>query len=182
MAIIYLVRHGKAAASFTDDVDPGLDNLGNRQAEEVCESLLQKMPLAVLSSPLLRAKETAAPFVSKTKLSVNIENRMSEIPSPDLSLQERGAWLGVVMEGLWSEQSSSLQIWKHELAQCLLSIKSDTVIFSHFVAINAAVSLAENSDQVLIFRPDNCSITEIETDGTSLRLIRRGQEANTKVN
>ena len=107
---------------------------------------------------------------------------MSEIPSPDLSLQERGAWLGAVMEGLWSEQSSSLQIWKHELAQCLLSIKSDTVIFSHFVAINAAVSLAENSDQVLIFRPDNCSITEIETDGTSLRLIRRGQEANTKVN
>ncbi|MFT7687310.1 MAG: broad specificity phosphatase PhoE [Candidatus Azotimanducaceae bacterium] len=182
MALIYLVRHGKAAASFTDDIDPGLDKLGNSQAELVCESLLKNMPLDILSSPLLRAQETAAPFARKTGLDVNIENRVSEIPSPDLSLQERGAWLGSVMEGLWSEQSDSLKTWRGDLAKCLLSIKSDTVIFSHFVAINAAVSLAENADQVLMFRPDNCSVTIIETDGHSLQLIQRGQDAQTKVN
>ena len=182
MAMIYLVRHGKAAASFTDDIDPGLDNLGINQAEKVSESLLESMPLEILSSPLLRAQETAAPFANKTGLNICIENRVSEVPSPNLSLPERGAWLSAVMQGLWSEQSESLRNWRNELAKCLLSIDTDTVIFSHFVAINAAVSLAENSDHVLMFRPDNCSVTAIETDGSALRMIRRGQEAETKVN
>ncbi|MBL4680494.1 MAG: histidine phosphatase family protein [Pseudomonadales bacterium] len=182
MTLIYLVRHGKAAASFTDDLDPGLDNLGRQQAQTACASLANLSPLQLLSSPLLRAQETAAPLAENLNSSVSIENRVAEIPSPNLSLQERGAWLGAVMEGQWSTQSESLQAWRNQIETCLLSISANTVIFTHFVAINAAVSLAEKSDKVLIFRPDNCSITIIETDGKTLQLVERGQEAVTKVN
>lgn len=182
MATIYLVRHGKAAASFTDDLDPGLDELGRQQAQSACASLANLTPLQLLSSPLLRAQETAAPLAENLQSSVTIENRVAEVPSPNLSLQERGAWLGAVMEGKWSEQSESLQSWRNHIGTCLLSIDTDTVIFTHFVAINAAVSLAEKSDKVLVFRPDNCSITIVETDGKTLQLIKRGEEAVTKVN
>jgi hypothetical protein len=34
---------------------------------------------------------------------------------------------------------------------------------------------------VLAFRPDHCSITVLETDGQSLRLIAQGAEASTGV-
>lgn len=182
MALIYLVRHGKAAGSFTDDLDPGLDDLGHSQARAACEILAGKLPLSLASSPLRRAQETANPLKESTSQPVRIENRVAEIPSPGLSLQERGPWLQNVMQGNWSEQSEALQEWRKNLAESLLEIDTDTVIFSHFVAINAAVGVAENDDKVYIFQPDNCSITVFETNGAELKLVSRGDEANTKVN
>ena len=35
MARLYMVRHGKAAAGWDGDADPGLDALGRQQAEAV---------------------------------------------------------------------------------------------------------------------------------------------------
>ena len=32
MPLIYFVRHGKAAAGFSEDADPGLNDLGRAQA------------------------------------------------------------------------------------------------------------------------------------------------------
>lgn len=182
MALIYLVRHGKAAGSFTDDLDPGLDELGYAQAQSACKSLQKMLPLTLASSPLRRAQETAIPLQQATAQSVRIENRIAEIPSPGLSLDERGLWLRNVMQGKWSEQSSALQQWRKDLESSLLEIESDTAIFSHYVAINAAVGVAEGSDQVHLFQPNNCSITIFETDGKYLKLITRGDEAETKVN
>jgi broad specificity phosphatase PhoE len=182
MALIYLIRHGRASASFTDDVDPGLDDLGRSQAKGACEILASKLPLTLLSSPLARARETALPLQSSTGQTLGIETRVAEIPSPDLSLTERGPWLRKVMQGKWSEQSESLQAWRAQLGRCLVEIDTDTAIFSHYVAINAAVGIATNSDQVLIFQPDNASITIFETDGKQLKLVTRGDQASTKVN
>jgi broad specificity phosphatase PhoE len=107
---------------------------------------------------------------------------MAEIPSPGLSLEERGPWLQRIMQGRWSEQSQALQKWHSDLSDCLLNIDTDTAIFSHFVAINAAVGAAEDNDQVLLFQPDNGSITVINTDGVTLTLVSRGEVANTRVN
>ena len=182
MARIYLVRHGKAAASFTDDADPGLDVEGHEQAKQACELLTRHTPLELLSSPLKRAQETAIPLAEKLSQSVAIETRVAEIPSPGLSLQERGPWLGKIMQENWSQQTQALQDWRASLGQALIDIQQDTAIFSHYVAINAAVGFAEGKDQVMVFRPNNASITVFETDGQSLTLVSRGDEAETKVN
>lgn len=182
MARIYLVRHGKAAASFTDDVDPGLDAEGHQQAKQASEQLMSHTPLVLLSSPLKRAQETAIPMAEKLGQSVAIETRVAEIPSPGLSLEERGPWLGKIMQENWSQQSEALQDWRQQLGQALIDITQDTAIFSHYVAINAAVGFAEGKDQVMVFRPNNASITVFETDGKNLTLITRGNEAETKVN
>ena len=182
MAKIYLVRHGRAAASFTDDLDPGLDDLGRSQAIASCKILEDSLPLVLLSSPLKRAQETAKPLADSTGQDIQMENRLAEIPSPGLSLAKRGSWLRKVMSGKWSQQSNELIQWRAHLARCLLDIKEDTVIFSHYVAINAAVGVAEDRDEVMVFRPDNGSITIFETDGNQLTLISRGSEATTVVN
>jgi len=182
MALIYLVRHGKAAGSFTDDMDPGLDELGRSQAIQAATKLHQHLPLTLLSSPLKRAQETATLLANAVQQSVGIEDRVAEIPSPGLSLTARGPWLQSVMSGRWSEQSDDLKAWQQALCQCLIEIETDTVIFSHFVAINAAVSWATGSDKVLVFKPDNGSITIFDNTGDQLALIERGSEATTRVN
>jgi len=182
MATIYLVRHGRAAASFTDDLDPGLDELGRAQAMAAAEILKEKTPLVLKSSPLARAQETAAPLASLLDQPVSIESSVAEIPSPGISLENRGSWLQEVMQGRWSEQSADLQTWQTDLVQCLLDVKEDTVFFSHYVAINAAVAAATEDDNVLVFRPDNGSICCFDNSDGVLRLVSRGDEAVTKVN
>ncbi|MEX2326766.1 MAG: histidine phosphatase family protein [Pseudomonadales bacterium] len=182
MVRIYLVRHGRAAASFTDDHDPGLDEVGRAQAITASQTLAAMTPLSLRTSPLKRAQETAAPLAEILGQTPVIEERFAEIPSPGLTLSDRGPWLRQIMQGSWSQQSQALQTWRARLIECLLTIASDTAIFSHFVAINAAVGAAVNDDQVVLFRPDNGSITTIETDGKTLTLIERGSEAMTHIN
>ena len=53
------VRHGRAAATFAEAADPGLDELGRKQAETVGANLASLGPLAIVSSPLKRAQETS---------------------------------------------------------------------------------------------------------------------------
>ncbi len=186
MTSIYLIRHGQAAASFTDDADPGLSELGQQQAMTAAEALSGLGALTVVSSPLKRARQTAEAYrhrqAGQQAGSILIEERVSEIPSFGLGIEERGPWLREIMTGHWSEQRQALQAWRQTLIDCLQSQSRDCAIFSHFVAINVAVGYAEGNDAVIVFRPDNASITELATDGTSLSLIARGAEAVTQVN
>jgi broad specificity phosphatase PhoE len=182
MVKVLIVRHGKAAASYTENPDPGLDETGHAQAKAVAKILKQSLPLKIISSPLKRAIETAGPLLSIQGGELDLEPRVSEIRSPGLSLTERGPWLQKIMQGKWSEQADDLRQWRQQLVDCITGQKEDCVIFSHFVAINVVTGYADNRDEVNICRPDNTSITEFETDGTSLALIRRGDDAETKIN
>ncbi len=182
MTTIYLIRHGRASASYTDDLDPGLDDLGVEQAEKVAENLLNKLPLEIVSSPLRRALETAAPLSTRTGIGIATEKRVSEVPSPGLSLEERGPWLKKVMQGNWPDQSDELLGWQRDMVNFLRSITRDTAIFTHFVAINAIVAAADGTSPVLTFRPDNGSITTLNTDGNRLSVVNLGSEAATRIN
>lgn len=181
MTRIYLVRHGRAAASWADDLDPGLDELGRSQAEDAAIALKIYLPLVAMSSPLKRAVETSLPFTRMLESEAGIEPRVAEIPSPGLDLESRGPWLGKIMQGNWSDTSDELQSWRNDLISALCDLRQDTVLFSHFVAINVAVGSATDDDRVIGFRPDNGSISILETDGHSLTLIEKGAEAQTHV-
>ena len=63
----------------------------------------------------------------------------------------------------------------------LLACTEDAIVVSHFIAINVAVGAAQNDERLRIFRPDNCSITVMETDGAALRLIELGHNLDTRV-
>ncbi len=56
-----------------------------------------------------------------------------------------------------------------------------TAVFSHFVAINAVVSVLSGDDRVIGFRPDHTSITTLRLVEGGLRLVERGREAQTTV-
>ena len=62
MAVIQLVRHGRAAAGWDTDPDPGLDAVGRSQADALAERLGPSTPLPIVTSPFRRCRETAAPL------------------------------------------------------------------------------------------------------------------------
>lgn len=181
MTKIYLVRHGRAAASWAEDLDPGLDQLGRSQALQAAKSLTPMAPVAIVTSPLKRAQETSQPLTELLNKTASLDPRVAEIPSPGLDPAARGPWLGKVMRERWSNLSDELQAWKSALIASLHEFEQDTAVFSHFIAINVAVGEALGDDRVVGFRPDNGSISILETDGAILKLVEKGVEASTSV-
>jgi len=181
MATIFLVRHGRAAAAFDAHHDPGLDELGRRQAEATARYLAPLGPFSIYSSPLARARETSTPLAARWGIDAVIEPRVAEIPSPMEDLAERSRWLRDAMQGRWRDLPGDLQQWRDSLVDCLLALREDSVVFCHFVAINVAVGAARHDDRLVCFRPDNGSVTRIANDDGRLRIIELGAEATTLV-
>ena len=182
---VHFVRHGKAAAGWDGHRDPGLDPLGLTQARLVADRLATLAPMDLVSSPLARARETAEPLAAIWAREIIIEPRVAEIPSPSDDLAERSRWLQDAMRRNWTELGAPWTDWRAALVDYLLGLERDTVIFSHFIAINAAVGHAEGDDALVRFRPDNCSVTTLVIDGSGgdRRLVveSRGDEAVTHV-
>jgi broad specificity phosphatase PhoE len=189
MPTLYMIRHGEAASGWDADMDPGLSDKGRAQSEAVAREIETRVgrKLPLVSSPLRRCRETGEPLAAAWSATPRIEPRIGEIPSPIENLKERGEWLRAFMAGTWeagvhTQGHLDLTKWRMDVAAALVEMKEDTVVFSHFVAINVAASAATNDDRVISFRPDNCSVTVFETDGSKLKLAERGREAETKVN
>ena len=178
--MIYFVRHGEAAAGWGAHPDPGLSAKGKAQAEQVCIALRQNAIATILTSPMMRCQETAAPFAAASGLVAAIEPRVTEIPTP-ADVADRVTWLRDLMAGSWHAAPQMIQDWRQTLIDTVSAMPANTVVFSHFVAINALVGHAEGRDEVTVFRPDNCSITVFSPSETGLRLVSRGNEAGTKV-
>ena len=181
MVRLYLVRHGKAAAAFSQAPDPGLDSTGIAQAEAMAERLAPLGPLPIVTSPLKRTRETAAPLERRWRFTARVLPAVGEIPSPMGDPATRGEWLRGVMASVWSAQPKELQAWRQDVVDALTALQRPTVVVTHFVAINVAVGVAENHDRVVGFAPDNCSVTVLDVEDATLRLVRRGAERATQV-
>ena len=180
MAKLYLVRHGKATAGWDEDYDPGLDELGRSQARLAAEALKPLGILKIVSSPLARTRETAIPLAEAWGCSIEIEERVGEIPPPGKGLKDRGVWLGGFITQKWPDLGRDLRVWRQGVIEALLSLDRETVVFTHFIAINAAVGKATGDERVLSFMPHNGSITVISTDNGRFQLVRLGHQGGTE--
>jgi broad specificity phosphatase PhoE len=181
MATIYLVRHGRAAASWDAANDPGLDDLGREQARRVADALAPLGPLELVTSPMARTRETAVPLAHTWEIAPRIEPRVSEIPSPMEDPATRGRWLRDIAARNWAELDDTLRRWRDAVLHALAQTTTDTVVVTHYIAINAAVGAAVGDDRVVNFRPDYCSVTVLRRDGERLRLVERGAESTTRL-
>ena len=152
---IYLVRHGEAANSWAEALDSPLSELGNQQAKAV-SGCFGETPLSIVSSPMLRAKQTAAPLSQIWNVSVEIDDCFIEIPS-DSEERDRKKWLQQIFKQKWNMVNSQIWDWREKAFEALLRKKSDTIIFTHFMLINAVISKIEKTEQLVFFSPDNAS-------------------------
>jgi broad specificity phosphatase PhoE len=113
---------------------------------------------------------------------------VAELPSPPLPPEARRQWLRRAMSGTWQDLaglaptgSPDYLAWRLALLDSLARLPHDSVVFSHFIAINAAVGAALCRDDVVCFWPDYASITCVETVNGSLRLIGLGRQAETTI-
>jgi broad specificity phosphatase PhoE len=189
-SFVHLIRHGKPASSWGDhgaDPDPGLDADGLAQAEAAAAVLLalppEQRPVRVISSPLRRCRETAQPLASALGVEVIIEPAVAEIPTPvALAAETRPTWLRNAFGGRWDEIEGDLDYsaWAEAVATACIR-HPGAAIFSHFVAINAAVAQAVGDPRVRQFEPGHASITTFSIASTGLQLLSKGVSATTQV-
>ena len=107
---IVLVRHGLPMRVETKDgaaANPSLSRIGLAQADQASDWLVAIDIDAIYSSPLQRARETAAPFAKRSGLKIGIEDGVSEfdrdsstyIPMEELKAQDYEAWKAFVDGG-----------------------------------------------------------------------------------
>ena len=183
---IALVRHGRASGGWDTALDPDLDDLGHRQAADVANELDQIFvgkEVEIISSPLLRCRQTASIFAKLRLLPVRVCDEVTEIPSPNgVAMAERVAWLREVMQGRWSDLDENYLVFRDRLVEFVRAIERDTVIFSHFIAINAVIGALTNDDRLVIRSLDNCSLTLLECDSKGkLWIAQSGHEADTLI-
>lgn len=193
MPLIYLVRHGHADSKR--ERNPELDELGRTQAEEVARLLHARVeaPLPILSSPLARCRQTAAPLERLWGMEAQVEPRVVEVLTPQAEGVVREDWMRFVLASTWSEAAqggeklqpgfaAALASWRRSVLATLLERTEDTVIFTHFIPINSVLAHALGLERVLCFQPDNTSVTVVETLGVAgVRLVERGREMVTPV-
>jgi broad specificity phosphatase PhoE len=180
---LVLVRHGEAAAGWDGDADPGLSDLGRAQAQRVAAELAAIGPVPVVASPLRRTRETAAAIAAALGVDVAVEPAVGEVVAPPehQGLAARGPWLQRAMAGTWADLGEELDSWRSGVVGALLALPGDTVVVTHFVAINAAVGAALGDGRVLCFRPGNCSTTILRAGDDGLHVARLGTDAVTEV-
>lgn len=189
MPRLYLIRHARPAASWGEETDPGLDVVGQEQAEAAARTLAQTLDrMPIYTSPLRRCRDTAHPLERLWERSAEVFDEVAELPSPPIDLRSRQEWLRQAMQGTWRElndfappASPDYLAWRQTLLDSLFRMPRDSVIFSHFIAINVVVGAAQSREEVVCFRPDHASITCVEVERDGLRIVELGRHADTTV-
>ena len=181
MPRLVLVRHGRPTASYGDDHDPGLDDVGRAQAEAASEALASIGPQPILVSPLRRTRETASPLARRWAATPVVDERVGEVRSPSDVLADRMAWLRTVLASSWPDLPDELRAWRDEVLVVLRELQEDTVVVTHFVAINVVVGAATADARVVCSTPDYCSRTIVDVEPHHFRLVELGAQAATVV-
>lgn len=178
-----MVRHGQAAAAWHESPDPGLSELGQQQAATAAQQLHHLHNHHIISSPLLRCQQTALPFATAKNTPISIHAEVSEIPTPsNIAFDQRGPWLQQAMAGTWQQLGQQFVDYKNTIGQFVNNLTHNTVIFSHFIAINAVIGYATNNDQLVVAHLDNASITTFHIDdNNNLTIVDTGNQATTTV-
>jgi broad specificity phosphatase PhoE len=175
---LVFVRHGQTDANrdgvLLGRLDPPLNDAGRAQAVAVAEKLAKLEPASVLTSPLVRARETAEIVAKQFGLEVVVDERLIEIDYGE----HDGALLGSLphdLVHLWRTDADFAPPGGESLAavgarmaeftaQFLDSLADGPMIaVSHVSPIKAAVLWALDLPDVYAWRLrlDNASVTRL---------------------
>ncbi|MFI6046502.1 histidine phosphatase family protein [Nocardia sp. NPDC051321] len=105
---LILLRHGQtewnAADRMQGQIDTDLTELGRRQAKEAARELVSHNAIAIISSDLRRAFETASALAEHTSLDV--------VPDPRLRETDLGDWEGLTHLEVDADYPGARQAWR----------------------------------------------------------------------
>ena len=131
--------------------------------------------------PVARCQETAAPLAARWG---GAARRASGRPRSRrrraCRWAARVAWLRDAMAGEWAELGALHGLPRRRRGR-VAAMHTDTVVVSHFVAINAVIGACLGDDRLVIRSLDNTSVTVVETTPAGLVLVAAGHEADTLI-
>lgn len=189
---LLLVRHGQSEGNATGvvqgRVDFALSTLGEEQARATATRLAGVAIERVLSSPLLRAHQTAAAVAAPHGLEVERDHGLAEYDIGEASgltgpeIRERfphvvEAYRRGERPGYPGEEGrDAFQARILATIDRLRALPGTTLLATHGGVISLLCSLAVGLDQRFrpgVFQVANCSITEIATDRQARLVIER---------
>lgn len=162
--MIAFIRHGETAPNrdgfMLGRADPGLTEEGRRQAERLAAALGAQRPSAVLTSPLTRARETAAPIAEACGLPTDVDERLIEIDWGTWDGRPVGTFASAEVErwraeaGTAPEGESLRSVGERVASFCSEALDRDglVVAVSHVSPIKAAVAWALGVDDTVAWR------------------------------
>jgi phosphohistidine phosphatase len=115
---LFLVRHAEAAPGDPDELRP-LTPAGREAARALGEQLAAARPTAVVSSPLLRARETAAAIASAAGVEPSTDGRLAP-----------GATADAVRSLARDEETLVVVGHQPDLSEIVLAVTGEDVAFA----------------------------------------------------
>lgn len=147
--MIIFVRHGETdhnrARLLLGRADPPLTEHGSQQATLAARAVARMSPVRIVSSPLLRARQTADAIAAVTGHSVEIDERLIEL--------DYGTWEGTPLSDADAER---VERWKRDSSfappegESLDAVGLRVAAFCLEVAEREAAAVAENMPLVAV--------------------------------
>jgi broad specificity phosphatase PhoE len=194
--LLLLIRH--AEQQTLREVDPPLSERGRRQAELLADRLVKSPIAAVVSSPMVRARQTAAPLAQRLGVEVEVIDDLAEAgttpeearhvftntdarfmePDPDDYIGPSRAAIEVLPRFVWgrdgkSETGDQIRARMTASLDGLVSRYPGGIVacFSHGGAINAATGSWLGIPRDMWFVPWHTGITGLLAVGQTRTLL-----------
>tara|TARA_Y200000002_G_C22590677_1_gene625062 strand:- start:33 stop:596 length:564 start_codon:yes stop_codon:yes gene_type:complete len=181
---LIFIRHGEASDAWNNHPDPGLSKTGISQSNDLLNNkdLEALGSYSFISSPKLRAIETAKPLVKKFNKELKIDNDFIEIPSENIDLNDRQDWIQKIIKTNKKDLPDYVKLWSENIYKKTISFKKNSIIFTHFMVINALISDITSSDTLLYFHPGYTSIVKIKIAENKIQSFLIQESEKTHIN
>jgi broad specificity phosphatase PhoE len=167
---ILLIRHGRPETG-TSDRDPAVCEAGRAQARRLADFLAHCGVVSILSSPMRRALQTAAPTSERLALGVRVVEGLAEADrfggsyrSVEELRRDPAAWQSFLADPIGYLGADPVAFKQGVLDAVELALgggDETTAIFTHGLPINVVLSHALGLKKVTHFVPHYCSITRL---------------------
>jgi len=190
---LFIIRHGRPVRHVVKvgegSADPELSEIGVRQSERVADVLEAAEIDHIVSSTMLRARQTAAPLAGRLGLDVELLDDIKEsdhrsrsyVPSEEIRADDPDTahyFEGDLMDTIFSDGYEKFEERvTRGFAHIIDSNRSKRVaVFCHGMVTNVFVKSILRFEEVLAISPDYCGITRIQASGTGIRTVRSVNE------
>ncbi|MBM3670875.1 MAG: histidine phosphatase family protein [Actinobacteria bacterium] len=185
---LVLVRHAEPVRIDEGDVegpaDPGLTPRGVQQAERLAAWLATEGVDAIVTSPLRRARETAAPLVAALGLEAEVDPGISEydataghyIPIEELREAKDERWYATI-EGRWADVGGiDPGVFQQQVVPALDNLigrhaGKRVAVVTHGGVINVFLAHVLGIDRLLWFHPEYTSISRVHASRAGPRSV-----------
>ena len=108
-----------------------------------------------------------------------INKNFAEIPSPNVSIDEKRAWLKNTMHLNIKSLDENVRDWRLNIIDAITNLNSDAIIFSHYMVMNVLKGFIDNSDKILNFHPGYTSVMILKIQNKRISITNIEENKNT---